>query len=490
MEDVRICRNGRIALEDRTFSIDKNNKENYLLGIENIGTRNNVKGALLKLDDYEQAHRKHIIDFSYEECEEFLSSLNSKSKQSIGSFVSKIKKYLTTIYSNDVLENVAFLKVKDFEKYINREEFGKKCITYRQLIKFENIIYNSCDKCFLELLFNGIKADEITTLKPEDIDFINRTIKVTDNKGKSRVVKGCTDRCFELAEKTIKQKTYVLNNGSDINRRNHDEVFQNGLGIRQEELPESIYLFKSTDGTDCNKPVSTVFLQNRLRVMRDWINNKSISVKSIYQSGILHAAYEIMQKTTSDELDRATVAMLAERFNYCNAYTDDGVIDASVGRLQDLIKVGIKHIYRDDYYINTSEYFNIDCDYVNLISHNVELESIVDIQNTEGAEKEYYVTRYERNPLNRKNAINIHGLTCCVCGFNFKEFYGTIGENFIEVHHIKPLHSLDEEITINPETDLVCLCSNCHSMIHHKKDSILTVDELKNLIRKKTFSYI
>lgn len=484
MNEVRICRNGRIALEDREFSIEKNKKESYLLSIENIGTRNNVKGALLKLDDYEKVLEKFIIDFSLHECEDFLISLNSKSKQSVRTFVSIIKKYLTNAYSNEILKNVEFLKIKDFEKYINHIEFGEKCITYRQLLKFENVILNSCDKCLLELLFNGIKPDEITLLKPEDFDFVNREIKVTDNKGKVRVIRGCTDRCFELAQKTIRQKTYVINNGSAVNRRNHDEVFQNGLGVRQEEFPESIYLFKSTDEIDVNKPVSTKFLQARVRVMRDWINNKNISVKSIYQSGVLHAAYEMMQKTTVKELDRATVAMLAERFNYCKAYREDGVIDASVGRLQDLIKVGVKHIYSDGYYINTNEFFNIDCDYVNLITHNVELESIVDAQNTEGAEKEYYVTRYERDPLNRKNAINIHGLTCCVCGFNFKEFYGAIGESFIEVHHIKPLHSLDEEVVINPETDLVCVCSNCHSMIHHKKDLILTVDELKNLIRR------
>ena len=484
MENVHICRNGRMALEDRRFQINEIEKEKYLSSVINTATRKTIKGHLLKLDEYEVTLGKPLKDFSFEECEEFLYSLNSKSKGSVRGRVSYIKHYFIETYGEDSFKKTSFSKIKNFEKYINHEEFGEKCITYRQLIEFEKVIFNSCDKCLLELLFNGIKADEITLLKPEHFDFINHTIKVTDNKGKVRIVKGCTDRCFELAKKTIIQKTYVLNNGSAVNRRNRNEVFQNGLGVRQEEFPDSIYLLKSTDGTDANKPVSTAFLQNRVRVMRDWIDNKNLSVKSIYQSGILHAAYEMMQKKTVKELDRATVAMLAERFNYCNAYREDGVIDASVGRLQDLIKVGVKHIYSDDYYINTNEFFNIDCDYLNFVEHNVGLESIVDVQNIEGAKKDYYVTRYERDPLNRKSAINIHGLTCCVCGFNFKEFYGSIGENFIEVHHIKPLHSLDEEVIINPETDLVCVCSNCHSMIHHKKDSILTVDELKCLIRR------
>lgn len=477
MPEVRVCRNGRIALEDREFIIEKNKKEQY------IQIKPYVKSDLLKLDDYEVLLQKPIVDFSFEESEKFLFWLNSKSKSRVGSFFSVVKKYIIKAYGEDVYKGTAFSTINNFEKYINHEQFSEKCITYRQLLEFENVIFNSCDKCLLELLFNGIKADEITRLKPEDFDFVNRTIKVIDKKGKTRIIKGCTDRCFELAEKTIKQKTYVLNNGSAVNRRNHDEVFQNGLGVRQTEFVDSTYLFKSTQRNELNKPVSKTFLQAKVRCMRDWIENESISVTSIYQSGILHAAYEILQKTAADTLDRATVAVLAERFNYCNVYNADGKFDASVGRLQDLIKVGMNHIYSNGYYINTNEFFNIDCDYVSSVTYNFELESVVETFNAEGTKKEYYVTRYERDPINRRNAINIHGLTCCVCAFNFEEKYGEIGENFIEVHHIKPLHSLDEEVIIDPAIDLVCVCSNCHSMLHHKKDEILTVEELKTLIR-------
>jgi 5-methylcytosine-specific restriction protein A len=55
-----------------------------------------------------------------------------------------------------------------------------------------------------------------------------------------------------------------------------------------------------------------------------------------------------------------------------------------------------------------------------------------------------------------------------------------VGKGFIEVHHIKPLFSLDEEVNVNAETDLVPVCSNCHRIIHRKKNAILTVEELTN----------
>ena len=103
----------------------------------------------------------------------------------------------------------------------------------------------------------------------------------------------------------------------------------------------------------------------------------------------------------------------------------------------------------------------------------------------EGKKFVYYVTRYERNLKNRSEAIRLHGTTCMICGFNFEEFYGKAGKDYIEVHHLKPLHTLNEEIEINPSTDLICVCSNCHSIIHRKDEGIFTPNEVKNMIKVK-----
>lgn len=103
----------------------------------------------------------------------------------------------------------------------------------------------------------------------------------------------------------------------------------------------------------------------------------------------------------------------------------------------------------------------------------------------DGEVKQYYGNRYERKTKNRLRAIEIHGTSCLVCGFDFEKVYGEHGKNFIEVHHIKPLSTLDEAVEINPEHDLVPVCSNCHRMIHRKRDHILSVEELRNLILQR-----
>ena len=74
-------------------------------------------------------------------------------------------------------------------------------------------------------------------------------------------------------------------------------------------------------------------------------------------------------------------------------------------------------------------------------------------------------------------------LFCEVCGFNFVDIYGEIGEDFIEGHHIKPISEMTEDEKTNID-DIVMLCSNCHSMIHRKKPW-LKKEDLKKLIRPK-----
>lgn len=101
---------------------------------------------------------------------------------------------------------------------------------------------------------------------------------------------------------------------------------------------------------------------------------------------------------------------------------------------------------------------------------------------TEGKRTVYYTTKYERSSKNREAAIRIHGTKCMICGFDFGQKYGELGKGYIEVHHIKPLATLEQEVVINPETDLICVCANCHRMLYRFKNYIVTVEELKYIV--------
>jgi 5-methylcytosine-specific restriction enzyme A len=110
-----------------------------------------------------------------------------------------------------------------------------------------------------------------------------------------------------------------------------------------------------------------------------------------------------------------------------------------------------------------------------LTSYHVETRS-------EGKIRMCYDTKYERDPKNRRDAVKLHGTVCQACGFDFEKIYGEIGKDYIEVHHIKPLYEGEGSIEVNAATDLICVCPNCHRMIHRRKDSVLSLDKLKDLL--------
>lgn len=102
----------------------------------------------------------------------------------------------------------------------------------------------------------------------------------------------------------------------------------------------------------------------------------------------------------------------------------------------------------------------------------------------EGAKKTIIVNAYERDPEARRACIKHYGFVCQCCGFDFEKTYGELGKNFIHVHHIRPLRTLGEGYCINPVTDLIPLCPNCHAMIHRGNDARpLSVDDLRKMLR-------
>ena len=100
----------------------------------------------------------------------------------------------------------------------------------------------------------------------------------------------------------------------------------------------------------------------------------------------------------------------------------------------------------------------------------------------EGAKQTVLVNRYERNPEARAKCIEIHGARCKICEMSFAETYGTFAKDFIHVHHITSLSEISDNYEVNPETDLIPVCPNCHAMLHKQENGIpMTVERLKLL---------
>lgn len=91
----------------------------------------------------------------------------------------------------------------------------------------------------------------------------------------------------------------------------------------------------------------------------------------------------------------------------------------------------------------------------------------------------------ERNPKivkeKKKQVLKDTGKLCCeVCGFDFKDTYGKIGEGFCEAHHRKQLSKSDGEVETKLK-DLAIVCSNCHRIIH-RQNPMLTIEQLGQVV--------
>lgn len=101
---------------------------------------------------------------------------------------------------------------------------------------------------------------------------------------------------------------------------------------------------------------------------------------------------------------------------------------------------------------------------------------------SEGATKRVAVNVHERNPAARKICIDHYGATCQICGFDFGKRYGDLGKGFIHVHHLKLLSLVTDEYEVDPITDLLPVCPNCHAMLHYQTPP-LTPEKLRKRMR-------
>lgn len=103
---------------------------------------------------------------------------------------------------------------------------------------------------------------------------------------------------------------------------------------------------------------------------------------------------------------------------------------------------------------------------------------------TEGSAHRTSIITYERDHDAREACLARYGHTCQICGFNFEQTYGPIGKDFIHVHHIRFISDAGgTSHEINPTTDLIPVCPNCHAMLHRKLNGQYpTPAQLKTLL--------
>ncbi len=110
-------------------------------------------------------------------------------------------------------------------------------------------------------------------------------------------------------------------------------------------------------------------------------------------------------------------------------------------------------------------------------------EVLQDVVLLEGSRYWAWGSRYERNPVARRRCLDYCGYTCTVCGFDFEQFYGELGVEYAQAHHVTPLHVIGGEYEVDPVEDLRPFCANCHFMLQ-SGDPIMTPEELRGYLTR------
>ncbi|MGY3438287.1 MULTISPECIES: HNH endonuclease [unclassified Marinovum] len=107
---------------------------------------------------------------------------------------------------------------------------------------------------------------------------------------------------------------------------------------------------------------------------------------------------------------------------------------------------------------------------------------------TEGLRFDVVQTHFERNRAARQKCLELHGSVCKVCHLNFEDVYGEIGKGFIHIHHIVPVAHRRTQYKLDPKTDLIPVCPNCHAMLHKRVSDPYSPEELQDIMFKKSKS--
>lgn len=78
-------------------------------------------------------------------------------------------------------------------------------------------------------------------------------------------------------------------------------------------------------------------------------------------------------------------------------------------------------------------------------------------------------------------------LSCEVCGFSFLHFYGQLGKPYIEAHHTIPISTYKRQ-QITSTSEIALVCANCHRMLHYYAEDLLSVSELRSIVKKTRFA--
>jgi len=258
-----------------------------------------------KSSKLEYVLNKDIYEFSREELDSLFLNFNCKTKQSIASKISVIKKYIDfCIYIKKFIQinllNI-FYGEEYYDKYINKIAIENQIITKPQLERMIEICANAQDAVIIKLRYEGLTIEEMINLKFKDCKK-NPIILRNDNGEFIREFK-VEDSTLELIKDAFNQREYLKSNG------------ECGITIRCPilRLKDTEYVLKPNRGSKENTIGEKLIAQRAKRIF-ELMDYKFLTLTNLANSGQVCMALDIKEELGKEELNTDDYMKIRKRF--------------------------------------------------------------------------------------------------------------------------------------------------------------------------------
>lgn len=260
-----------------------------------------------------------------------------------------------------------------------------------------------------------------------------------------------------------------------MSKKKEFKTYEEAVDFLSNEMPKKNGKYQyRTLKMDCEEGTLVLFQYNgELIASAKFLKNVKYEKTTVYSDGSESIGYYIFDSNSirifNEPITRDEYNKIDNSFKKFGQGTRKTEID-HLSKVLELIKFKINNAEEDIIYIP---------------------EEIIDIDGLpEGAKKKITINAYERNPEARNKCLEYYReknngkLKCEICGFDVQATYGEKFKNKIHIHHIKELSKIGEEYVVNPISDLLPVCPNCHMILHSKRPAYTPI-EVQNFIRNK-----
>lgn len=310
----------------------KSTKEKFFYDMIHTGaisedTARNYERILKETAKYERVSKRDLNKFGLKQIEKILYDFKANNLNTIEAYARIISSYLNWSVKQGLSTKNPLEKFKpnDFMKYLTNEEVY---FTSKQLERYEDNCENYQDSVILRLLYVGVggkQMSEIRNLTKKDIDWENKTLRLTnslkeDENGfpvkKSIRYLEVDDRTLELIDGALKQTIYKKKNGQmkdNPHVRDYADLVHNDYVVRAS--------ITSTDAS--NKPADKFVIYRRIDVIAEAFKIEKLTAKFIQRSGMMYQANKLIG---DGELTLDDLKIVAEIYGLKSYHNLKGVL--------------------------------------------------------------------------------------------------------------------------------------------------------------------